>query len=744
MSSQPHIVGAKGGIRFDHRHRQATQVLERFIRDHASVISQFWATGGDLNTSHELIDQCAKRHCGPVTKSALDALLTTFDCATAASDLSVLLREPVTVDKDTSEASAIQWPVQEYAVGYVVAVTLQEIVRRTRPKSMGTLRIAMQGFGTVGATFAHAVHELGIGKIVAISSQHGFLLDDEGIDIDTIIRVRNASAEGRGLFDPRTLEAGLTAQQLADERRYKKRFQSSTDEEHLSRFFTAVKADAFVPCAGRYIFTPNTLQALAKSTLASVDSKVPRFLVCGANNTLAPNFVCSEALALLDAANIKVVPEWVSNSGTANLFMRAVSGLALPGNTAVNLAACADDAVAFLSSAFDQCEGSGRDIARLSTIRLWQACEKTAALRRQAGAVNLLGIRRIATLKLITSDVQRSRETMVRVCRAEEQPSGTYRLPGSNDPTFHVLSAPQGASPAETGLIIQFAVCNIEKARHVLKRQGLNAIERTSDSLLELEVGPAQIGYHLSLVQDYGPDPNLPKVASGIANTASTVLADVKAFDHYTLIVSNADAVKALHERLFGFVHMRTIRLNAGSAPQGEHDMLNHVLHPPFDPGRALVITQGLRDDSVFAKLMRKKTRPYVHHFAMEVGDVRRDFRLVREAGWATTSEEYSKDPLSGLKQFFLREEETPGCFLELIQRSDPSARGPAHMGAPERNSGDRSGNEELGEGDLASGKGETTAPAKTTASTETNAPTFQSDNMISLAQTMERYAQDE
>jgi hypothetical protein len=118
-----------------------------------------------------------------------------------------------------------------------------------------------------------------------------------------------------------------------------------------------------------------------------------------------------------------------------------------------------------------------------------------------------------------------------------------------------------------------------------------------------------------------------------------------------------------------GYTHLRTIALNAGSAPAGEDDMLNHVLALPNDNQRVLVVTEGLNPASIFSRLLERKRRPFVHHFAMQVSDVTGAFDGVRAAGWGTTSDKVSHDMLSGLRQFFIREEEV-GCFLELIERA--------------------------------------------------------------------------
>ena len=60
--------------------------------------------------------------------------------------------------------------------------------------------------------------------------------------------------------------------------------------------------------------------------------------------------------------------------------------------------------------------------------------------------------------------------------------------------------------------------------------------------------------------------------------------------DHYTLLVADAEACSRFHMDVLGFGWVREQKVNAGSAPEGEFDMLNHVLHLPGDPSRVVVV----------------------------------------------------------------------------------------------------------------------------------------------------------
>ncbi|CAO1621725.1 unnamed protein product [Parajaminaea phylloscopi] len=734
VSSQPQVVGAKGGIRFSHRDAEAPRVLERFIRDNAAVISTYWGTGGDLNTSHALIDQYAKQHCGAATETALDALSKALHCPTSATDIPALLKETVALP---SGLKGVEWSLEEYSVGYVMAVTLQKMLQRTSPELIGRARLVIQGFGCVGATFAQAVQELGLGRIVGISSQYGFLVDEQGIDVAAINELRRANVTAGKVvdLDPNSLEAGLTSEQK-QHASYTPRDRAATDEMHLQTFLKAAKGEVFVPCACRYVLTDKVTQALVESTFAGLPLN-NRYIVAGANNIFPQSSSQAKCLARLDSDSILMLPEWVSNSGTANLFMRTCSGLALLGHASSNLAACADDAAAFIDAVFKMSNDN-----ELTSSRIWQSCAQVAATRRRRGAVNLLGVKRISHLNLISPNAERSRETFTKVGNVSPLSNGLLKLPGADGATLSISQAPDGAEPADTGLHIRFCVYNIEKTRRVLQKERVAFTETVAaDGAHELELCGEKAGYPMSFRQGTRAEltmstcvalPSSQSAAveheAAAAREASVSLVEeVKQMDHYTLIVPDASAVKTFHERMMGYTHLRTITLNAGAAPEGEEDMLNHVMALPMDGQRVLVITEGLIPESIFSKLLQKKRRPYVHHIALEVGNVEAAFAGVRAAGWGTTSDKISKDMLSGLRQFFLKEEEA-GCFLELIERSDcrPQQAGQATgegEEAPSSQGGGEHGDEDDQEGSNSKRQGD-----------------FRRGNMASLAQSMESY----
>ena len=145
----------------------------------------------------------------------------------------------------------------------------------------------------------------------------------------------------------------------------------------------------------------------------------------------------------------------------------------------------------------------------------------------------------------------------------------------------------------------------------------------------------------------------------------------LKCLDHYTLICENAERVAQFHIDYLGFRFLRTVDVNTGTVDQNDIDMKNYVLQPPGNPHMSVVITEGLNDDTIFRKYM-KRYGAGIHHVAFEVDDVKGAFQYLRANGVRTTSDTVTTDMLSGLKQFFI-DPVHAGFYIELIERPSDS-----------------------------------------------------------------------
>jgi catechol 2,3-dioxygenase-like lactoylglutathione lyase family enzyme len=159
-----------------------------------------------------------------------------------------------------------------------------------------------------------------------------------------------------------------------------------------------------------------------------------------------------------------------------------------------------------------------------------------------------------------------------------------------------------------------------------------------------------------------------------MSNTILPLPLELGHLDHYTLIVEDAKEIARFHSEILGFEELRIQLVNAGSVPEGEHDMLNHVMGIPGTANRVMVVTEGLTEDSIFRRYL-DSYGPGVHHVAYEVEDIEAAMTTLHAKGIKTTSKEVLHDPLTGLRQVFINREYS-GYFIELIERTEASASG--------------------------------------------------------------------
>lgn len=141
--------------------------------------------------------------------------------------------------------------------------------------------VAIEGFGSVGASAARMFWERGI-RVVAISTSQGAIYDEAGLDIGKLIRLREkAGSQVVNLFD--------RAEKI--------------DKSQL----VELDADIFSPCAQSYSITPDNAHRVAA-----------RIISPGANVPIA-----SEAEPILLKRKILVIPDFVANcGGVLGIFLK--------------------------------------------------------------------------------------------------------------------------------------------------------------------------------------------------------------------------------------------------------------------------------------------------------------------------------------------------------------------------------------------------------------------------------------
>lgn len=372
----PQIGGAKAGLCFDHEDPRAKDVLRRFLIWAAPVLGSVWVTAGDLNTDDAFIERVIQESLGlPTCQATLGRL---FAKATGTRDRSSRLAQLITAP------ASPYFPLIEGAVGYGMAAAVLWALMRSAggPKA----RVAIQGFGAVGSSLACYLHKLGI-AVVAISDKDGYYCRPEGIDVERLLLARK-------LVVTQLRESGATAEVIVEHAknlccnlRAAAQLKSASgaplfdaalcaweprpadNEAFLCTLLRAARATVFCPCAGRYQVTRGVVACLAETGC--------QWLVSGANNPFGAGAVEDPSVEqLCFASGICVVPDWVANSGTAQLFHRGLSvdfDMRSPTLADAVLEACAAPIRSFLDEALAICE---RD-----TLHLAMGCRALAKRR---------------------------------------------------------------------------------------------------------------------------------------------------------------------------------------------------------------------------------------------------------------------------------------------------------------------------------------------------------------------------
>eukprot|EP00118_Oscarella_pearsei_P002075 m.9420 g.9420 ORF g.9420 m.9420 type:complete len:457 (+) comp21345_c0_seq1:48-1418(+) len=346
--TDPQIGGGKAGIRFDPADPQAENVLRRFLNDHAVLIRNVWVTAGDIGTDDMFIERVVQKDLGMVTSQA--PLGKAIAAATKSDDLSKQLSWIVPFD------ASPYFPMIEAAVGHGIADTIKTATSIVKPKSdSGKLRVLIQGFGAVGSSLAYYLVTKNIGIVTGICDQDGFIVAPGGLPIKDLLdamKERVQDLKDSGAAEQKIAHAKKNCiVNLMEELQKKFKFHKNSqppkgarESENLLHDFilAAGQAEVFCPCATRYQVTDRIIAALSSTTwLKNPD----RYVVAGANNAFGR--IDSNGVAHVDPSLIErifkehdvcVIPDWVANSGTAQLFHR---GLSVPFNK--HSASVADD-----------------------------------------------------------------------------------------------------------------------------------------------------------------------------------------------------------------------------------------------------------------------------------------------------------------------------------------------------------------------------------------------------------------
>jgi len=241
--------GAKGGVICDPKEMSARE-LERMTRRFTSEIINEIGPEKDIPAPDV-----------GTNSQTMAWIFDTYSMNKGHSVLGVVTGKPLTIGGSLG---------RQEATARGATFCLRSALER-RDQSMEGLRVAVQGFGNVGAYFAKFIAEQGA-TVTAISDSRGGIYNPNGIDIAA------AFAHKRG--------GGSLVDMKGGER--------ITNDELI-----AVDCDVFVPCALEQVVTEE-----------NADSVKARVVVEGANGPLTP-----AADAILEENGVLIIPDVLANAG---------------------------------------------------------------------------------------------------------------------------------------------------------------------------------------------------------------------------------------------------------------------------------------------------------------------------------------------------------------------------------------------------------------------------------------------
>jgi glutamate dehydrogenase (NAD(P)+) len=255
------LGGAKGGIDCDPHDPRMRGILTRYLIGVRALLERHWTTGEDLGLQQKLIDEVVTEIGMESSIQAVYPLLSDRAAATSR------LRRAFSLEVDGI-------PLPDLAGGIGVAEAVLTSLSELSIPCDGA-RAVIQGFGSMGGSTARYLSQAGL-RIVAVSDSLGVIANPSGLDVELLLRSRNAFGEIR-----------------------RSSLRPSDSTLPLSSWLS-VDADVLVPAAVSYCITPANQHQIAAS-----------LIVEAANLPVLPS-----AESLLVSRGVHVVPDFVANSGT--------------------------------------------------------------------------------------------------------------------------------------------------------------------------------------------------------------------------------------------------------------------------------------------------------------------------------------------------------------------------------------------------------------------------------------------
>ncbi len=255
------LGGAKGGIDCDPHDPRMRGILTRYLQSVRALLERHWTTGEDLGLQQKLIDEVITEIGMESSIQAVYPLLPDKAAATAR------LRRAFALDVDGISLGDLSGGI---GVAEAVLTSLTELGRPIT----GT-RAVVQGFGSMGGSTARYLAQAGL-HIVAVADALGVIFNPAGLDVELLLRSRNAFGEiPRSALRPPDRQLPLSS-------------------------WLSIPTDVLIPAAVSYCITPAN-QHLIQAPLIVEAANLP---------------VLPAAESLLTARGVHVVPDFVANSAT--------------------------------------------------------------------------------------------------------------------------------------------------------------------------------------------------------------------------------------------------------------------------------------------------------------------------------------------------------------------------------------------------------------------------------------------
>lgn len=267
------VGGAKAGLDIDPERPEALEVLERFFSHLRPWLDHYWVTAEDLG----------------VTQATLDAVFArlgmeqSYHAAINRSDspAETLDRIRTGFRAEVPGGVSLAKIIGGYGVAQAAVATAQSL-----GWSLPATTAAVQGIGTIGGATAMYLHQAGV-SVVALADAAGTLYDPAGLDVPSLLELRDAHDEIDRTLVPDHLE------QLPSPR------------------ILTLTVDLLIPAAYSYAITEDHAPRISA-----------RAVIEGANSPTTP-----EAEQLLAAYDVPVIPDFIANAGAAAWTWWILQGL---------------------------------------------------------------------------------------------------------------------------------------------------------------------------------------------------------------------------------------------------------------------------------------------------------------------------------------------------------------------------------------------------------------------------------